>query len=159
MTQRFTNDDLPSYKYIPKQGPHPSQIKDAVHIPEIEEGLEAFSERNWCNSRRYLYAIDLFNLGYYWEVHEVLEKIWMNLGKKSEEGFFIQGLIQLAVAMLKHLQGNKMGVKRLINKSLPKIRSQKGIYLGIDIDKLADSFLEYLAGKTDTAPQIVLTIC
>ncbi|NJO91974.1 MAG: DUF309 domain-containing protein [Chloroflexia bacterium] len=132
MHKRYTNIKLPSYKYIPQKGPHPLQIKNIEHIPEIPEDNNGFSSENWHQSQHYLYAVDLFNLGYYWEVHEVLEKLWMELGKKSDEGIFIQGLIQLSVALLKHSQDNHNGFKRLYEKALPKFKKQHGIFLGID---------------------------
>ena len=156
MTQRYTNIQLPAYKYIPKQGPHPSQLKNVVHIPELENNMGGFSNLNWSDSSRYLYAIDLFNLGYYWEVHEVLEKLWLELGKKSAEGAFIQGLIQLAVALLKHSQGNSVGVERLGKKAMPRIFSQKDIYLGIDIQVLFAQFDSFVREERVNPPQIFL---
>ncbi len=143
--KRYSKIELPSYKYIPKKGPHPSQIKDLVHIPEIPDSNIDFSSKNWQQSQRYLYAIDLFNLGYYWEVHEVLEKLWIELGKKSDEGIFIQGLIQFSVALLKNNQKNLAGFKRLYDKALPNLRNQQGIFLGIDVKaflQLSQKFME-----------------
>jgi len=154
--KRYTNIQLPAYKYIPKQSPHPSQISEAVHIPKLKNDLNDFSTHNWNDSTRYLYAIDLFNLGYYWEVHEVLEKLWLELGKKSAEGIFIQGLIQLAVALLKHSQGNSIGVERLSKKAFPRIKSQNGIYIGIDIQRLVREFNSYVSKEQVVPPLIFL---
>jgi predicted metal-dependent hydrolase len=145
MDKRYTDFELPGYKYIPQKEPHPSQIKHVKHIPEIPDGSIDFSSENWQQSHRYLYAIDLFNLEYYWEVHEVLEKLWMELGKKSDEGIFIQGLIQLSVALLKNNQKNLVGFKRLYDKALPKLKKQQGIFLGIDVEaflQLLQKFIE-----------------
>ncbi len=134
MQKRYTKIALPSYKYIPNKGPHPLQIKNVRHIPEIPDNNSDFSNENWQQSQQYLYAIDLFNLGYYWEVHEVLEKLWMQLGKNSDEGIFIQGLIQLSVALLKNTQKNFEGVKRLFDKALPKLKKKQGVYMGINVE-------------------------
>jgi predicted metal-dependent hydrolase len=153
---RYTNIALPAYRYIPKLNLHPSLLKDIVHIPEIQISDEAFSEKSWSDSLYYLYAIDLFNYGYYWEVHEVLEKLWMKKGKNSPIGFFLQGLIQLSVALLKNMQSNPVGMKLLAKKALYKLNSQTGIYLGIDIDKLLEQFDAFIKSKQDYPPLILL---
>ncbi len=153
---RYTNLNLPLYRYIPGKGEHPNKLKDQIHIPEIPESITRFSDQTWKQSKTYLYAIDLFNHGYYWEVHEVLEKIWLKIGKTSPEGIFIQGIIQLSVALLKKSQLNKNGFKRLYDKSLPKILTQQSVYLGIDIEKLINQFNIFTETEDISPPIIIL---
>jgi hypothetical protein len=148
---RYTSFRFPAFIYIPKQTTKPN----VDHIPNFNESGIAFSSQTWKESKTFLYAIDLFNYRYYWEVHEVFEKLWFITGKKSPEGIFIQGLIQLSVALLKKAQSNPVGVFRLAEKAIPKILSQKGIYLGIEVEKLVDEF-KSLTEEIRTAPPSIL---
>ena len=60
----------------------------------------------------WLYAIDLFNGGWYWEAHEAWEGFWHALGRTSLEARFVQGLIHLAAAAVKIREGKPAGVSR-----------------------------------------------
>lgn len=55
-------------------------------------------------------GIQLFNGGFYFECHEELEKIWLNI-KGSSEGNFIQGIIKIAAAF-HHYKKKITGVQK-----------------------------------------------
>jgi predicted metal-dependent hydrolase len=55
--------------------------------------------------------VDLFNHGYYWEAHEAWEGLWHACGRKGTTADFLKGLIQLAAAGVKHLEGKPDGRK------------------------------------------------
>ena len=59
---------------------------------------------------RWLYALDLFNGGWYWEAHEAWEAVWNALGRTTPEARFVQGLIHLAAAAVKVREGKPNGV-------------------------------------------------
>jgi predicted metal-dependent hydrolase len=59
---------------------------------------------------RWLYALDLFNAGFYWEAHEAWEGFWHALGRMTPEARFVQGLIHLAAAGVKIREGKPAGV-------------------------------------------------
>ena len=120
------------------------------------DSIENFSETEWQNSTIYLYAIDLFNHKYYWEVHEVLEILWMKKGKNSELGKFLQGIIQISVALLKKEQLNMKGLKLLSDKALPKLNTKSGFFLGIEVDKLITQFNVFVNNDSDNPPLISL---
>jgi hypothetical protein len=61
---------------------------------------------------QWLYAVDLFNEGFYWESHEAWESFWHALGRTSPEAQFVQGLIHLAAACVKIREGRPEGVRR-----------------------------------------------
>ena len=42
----------------------------------------------WHLCRPYLYGIDLFNDGYYWEAHEVWEGLWHACGLRGQPRAF-----------------------------------------------------------------------
>jgi hypothetical protein len=60
------------------------------------------------------------------------------------------------VALLKNLQYNSQGLNRLKDKALPKLLSQSGIYLGLDVNNLQKQFEAFINGKQETLPQICL---
>jgi len=152
----YTSYRLPVYPYVPGFNIHPGKNTEIKHIPDFPDTAVKFSSKNWHESVRYLYAIDLFNNKYFWEVHEVLEKLWLETGKDSPEGTFFKGLIQLAVALLKKTAGNKRGLIRLTEKAIPKLNTQTGIYLGIDIDAFINQYLLFIDDKISEQPIIHL---
>ncbi len=108
---RFVPDaQLPPYSYVPGRFPHP--ISDPVgHLFGKPLELPAAPDPNsWRESRAYLYGVDLFNFGYYWEAHEVWEGLWRACGRSGPAADFFRGLIKLAAAGVKVRQGVPAGV-------------------------------------------------
>ncbi|MEZ6144776.1 MAG: hypothetical protein R3B91_04935 [Planctomycetaceae bacterium] len=59
---------LPPYTYVPGRTPHP--IRDpAGHMYGKHEQSAELDIENWQRCDQYLFGIDLFNHGYYWEAH------------------------------------------------------------------------------------------
>ncbi len=57
---------LPSYAYLPGKNPHP--VRDpAGHSYKVEPPVPAEAS---LDSDIFLWGLDLFNHGYYWEAHE-----------------------------------------------------------------------------------------
>lgn len=123
---------LPPYAYIPGHGlPHPVNDpsghlyaqNDQVHERPIPFDVLANVPADPVSRRRaiapllaadsrWLYAIDLFNGGWYWESHEAWESFWNALGRTTPEALFVQGLIHLAAACVKVREGKPNGVAR-----------------------------------------------
>lgn len=113
MTQpRFLPEvPFPPYTYVPGRTPHP--VSDPAghmfgHSPEPAELLVD----DWQRCTVYLHGIDLFNHGYYWEAHEVWESLWHAAGRKGPIADFLKGLIKLAAAGVKALEGSAAGRDR-----------------------------------------------
>jgi len=120
---------LPPYSYVPGHE-HPHPVTDprghlygqapAVSIPpETLDQLptEPASRRRalaalLAADPEWLYALELFNSGYYWESHEAWEHFWNQLGRTTPEARFVQGLIHLAAACVKLREGKPEGVTR-----------------------------------------------
>ena len=66
---------------------------------------------------RWLYALDLFNVGFYWEAHEAWESFWHALGRTTPEARCVQGLIHLTAACVKIREGKRAGVKSHTKKA------------------------------------------
>jgi hypothetical protein len=84
---------------------------------------------------------DLFDLGLhyfktqkYFEAHDAWEELWSDRGLQDRA--FIQGLIQLAVAIV-HLENNNLnGARSMTKKALAKIDKYLGFVRGINVDNL-----------------------
>ena len=124
--------ELPPYSYVPGHDlPHPVNnpaghlyaVRDSAHEPPISAAVLAYLPTSLHSRRRalaaliaenaqWLYALDLFNAGFYWEAHEVWEGFWNALGRTTPEALFVQGLIHLAAATVKIREGKPAGVAR-----------------------------------------------
>jgi hypothetical protein len=124
---------LPPYSYVPGHAlPHPVNDPaghlydagpDSAHEPLIIPSHlstppdDAASRRRALaslitESSQWLYALDLFNAGFYWEAHEAWETFWNALGRTTPEARFVQALIHLAAACVKVREGKPTGVSR-----------------------------------------------
>lgn len=111
-TPRFLPDvDFPPYTYVPGHTPHP--VSDpAGHLFGKEPEQAELIVDDWPRCRTYLRGIDLFNHGYYWEAHEVWESLWHAAGRTGPVADFLKGLIKLAAAGVKSLEGSGAGRTR-----------------------------------------------
>lgn len=94
---------------------------------------------HWRDSAPYLLATDLFNHGYYWEAHEAWEGLWIAAGRSGTTADFLKGLIKLAAAGVKHLEGNAAGVRRHKTRALELLKSVSSTeqhYCGVDLSSL-----------------------
>jgi hypothetical protein len=146
---RYTKGALPAYRYRPGVSPHPTRSPEghSYQRPEVSELLDP---EQWSACRTYLRAIDLFNHRFYWEAHEELEPLWQQMGSRSPTGTFLQGLIQLAAALLKRDMGEPAPAARLAARGCAKLRTVESIHLGIhgsDFASEIESCIE--AGRTE----------
>ena len=124
---------LPPYAYVPgHELPHPvtdprghsysaahAETRGALNTPDLPAHLptDPASRRRalaalLAANPLWLYALDLFNGGWYWEAHEAREGFWNALGRSTPEARFVQGLIHLAAAAVKIREGKPNGVAR-----------------------------------------------
>ena len=136
---RHTTGPLPPYTYVPGQQPHP--ISDprghmyGQHPPEPPP----LDPESWGESESYLYAIDLFNNGYYWEAHEAWESLWLAAGRTGTMADFLKGLIKIAAAHVKRLEGNPVGVERHTARAIELLAlaaASESDYCGLDLEQL-----------------------
>jgi len=156
---RYSQRPFPPYCYIPFQGnnPHPRTDPNGHSYNEEEDYLPHFSSDDWRTCEPYLYGIDLFNHGYWWEAHEALETVWLAAGHKSTTcGKFVQGLIQLAGAQLKRFSGETKGAQSLTKSGIEKLELAKGLYLGIEVKPLIEEMKRCLREDRGEFPRIEL---
>ena len=153
---RYTKRPFPEYRFVPGKAPHPTRDPDGHSYNKTAVQLGIFKSGDWQSCDEYLYGIDLFNHEYWWESHEALEAVWVAAGRRTETGFFIQGLIHIAVAHLKWFQGFHDTASRMASEGLEKMKSIKGIYMGIDIGAFRSDVKEYFAGNIESPVIITL---
>jgi len=89
---------LPDYKHLPGKNARP----DDGLLESIAHSASAVTDdATYRSNAAWLYGIRLFNNGFYWEAHEVLEAVWNNAAPNSREKHLVQGVIQMANAQLK----------------------------------------------------------
>ena len=146
---------MPSFRFIPGQGPHPNHLAKGSHMPEFPPP-GPLSLDSWQNSAHYLYAVDLFNYGYWWEAHEVLEVLWVIAKRDTPTGIFLQGLIQISAALLKESQSLHRAALSLSAKGFSKLHSKSGIFMGLDVEPFLGEVEAFLLGELESPPLIVL---
>jgi hypothetical protein len=109
---------LPPYAYLPHRDPadrhpHPERdpgghMRDGAHGPEVTGPPDPLA---WRETPTFLWGVDLFNAGYYWEAHEAWEDLW-RAARSDEAAALLHGLIKLAAAGVKAGVANPRGTAR-----------------------------------------------
>jgi uncharacterized protein len=68
----------------------------------------------------------------YFECHEVMEALWLEEGRNP----IFQGLLQIAVGLYHHRNGNVSGSIKLFSQGIAKLEAQPDILHGIKLQKL-----------------------
>jgi hypothetical protein len=152
---------LPPYTYVPGRVPHPVTDPAGHQFGPMPEPAATIDPDHWQTNGAYLYGIDLFNNGYYWEAHEAWESLWHLSGRKGTTADFLKGLIKLAAAGVKVREGNRRGVRShaanaaaLFHRTAERLGRNGARYLGLCLDELitfADS-IDSDAKVVDGAP-------
>src|SRR5262245_57964835 len=103
---------LPPYSYITGLSPHPISDPRGHSFGHTEAPAKPLDSSSWQSNENYLYAIDLFNHGFYWEAHEAWESLWHAAERAGPTADFLKGLIKLAAAGVKAREGRAAGVRQ-----------------------------------------------
>jgi hypothetical protein len=128
---------LPPYTHVPGRTPHPisdpsghsfGRPTEAVNLPDASAPSKCVA---------LLWGIDLFNHGFYWEAHEAWEGPWHKLGRIGQSADFFKGLIQLAVAGVKHYEMREEGMRRHATRAAELLASVPSpVFFGLSIRDL-----------------------
>lgn len=158
--RRYSQRPLPRYRFIPGLHPHP--IRDPRgHSYEPVSPLKRhrpWTVDEWRTLDDWLYGVDLFNRFYFWEAHEAWEGLWAVAERDSSPSLLLQGLIQIAAALLKTHMGVLAGARSLSADGLEKLRraaASRPTLLGLDLEDTAARFAAYFARlASDELPRI-----
>ena len=136
LVRRYTNLSFPPYRHRPGVTPHPRFHPEGHLYTEIESLVKPFNPSEWTAFQDYLYGVDLYNAGYYWEAHEAWEGLWKTTDRTDTAGLFLQGLIQVSAALLKKTQDRSRGMRSLSRAGkgrLLRVFEAHRVYCGIDL--------------------------
>lgn len=153
---RYTDRSLPDYRHLPFRNAHPFLDEDGHSYKEKLSPCDSFSVDNWQSCADYLFSIDLFNHSFWWEAHERLKYVSIGAGRESETGQFVQGLIQISAALLKHFLKEKEGAETLAELGLESLENAPKTYLGIDVVTLITQVENCFEIEGSNYPQIHL---
>ena len=155
---RLSSQPFPHYRFVPGRHPHPTAdpAGHSYHPPgESPPRVRWIAPEDWRRSPDYLYGCDLYNHGYWWEAHEAWEGLWQLCDKRAEQGYFLQGLIQVSACHLKRYVGQVDGVRRLFASSLGYFKRAGaragGTYIGLDVSAFMASVEQYYSGAVSEA--------
>jgi uncharacterized protein len=89
------------------------------------------------NQHLFTRGVELFNRSEFYEAHEVLEDVW-----RSESGshkLFVQGLIQVAVALHHYSTGNLVGARSLLGRAARNLSSYPNEYFHLNLARFRES--------------------
>ena len=139
------DEPFPPYSYVNGKFPHPIRDPAGHSFGVVPPPCPIPDPNRWQDCRPYLYGLDLFNHGYYWEAHEVWEQIWHAAGRTGPVGSFIKGLIKLAAAGVKVREGRPDGVRsharraaELFSRVADQLRPKQTSYFGLSIPRLIE---------------------
>jgi hypothetical protein len=109
---------LPSVAFVPGRTPRPAEC--APLPPE----------------QAFLRGIDLYHAGFLWEAHEQWESVWRASSDPVQRDF-LQGLVQIAAALLKARSGNARGAAKLARRAREHLARVDGErYMGLALAPL-----------------------
>jgi len=165
--RRYTTRELPPYRYVPGRHPHPTRDPRG-HSYEPKPTLNRHAPwrpEDWRELDDWLYGIDLFNAFYFWEAHEAWEGLWAAAERESAPALLLQGLIQIAAALLKAHMGADAGAFLLSHEGIDKLQraaAEQPRLMGLDVSRLAEAFADYFArdggGGPDSSPVPILQL-
>jgi len=103
---------LPPYTYVPGRTPHPLSDPRGHMAGAQDSSKLAADDASSQAETHYEQGRQLFDAGYYWEAHEAWEHHWISLGRRGPAADTIKGLIKLAAAGVKVLEGSPTGAER-----------------------------------------------
>ncbi|MCB1213920.1 MAG: DUF309 domain-containing protein [Deltaproteobacteria bacterium] len=156
---RYSQQSLPPYRYLPTRDPHPGIHPEGHSYGKVEEKLTYIDPQDWKKNQAYLYGLDLFNHGYFWEAHEAWEAVWLTTKKFDAYGQYLQSLIQFSAALLKLYGGNKRGFDKLYGEAwrrmefvLSQIKEEN--WMGLAIENWLKKMEKFFQASSDPQGKI-----
>jgi uncharacterized protein len=150
MQRYYPTMDFPPYAFVPGLHPHPGRDPQGHSFGREEIAPDYFKPEDWRSNHEYLWGVDLYNHGYFWESHEAWEGLWIKCESIDEtQRQYFQALIQLAAATLKILMKQPNGLKKLAKigtDRLEAIADEVGShYMGLDLPAHVSAYRDFTA--------------
>ncbi len=151
------DEPFPPYSYVTGRFPHPTRDSAGHSFGAAPVHPSRPDPNHWRDCRAYLFGVDLFNFGYYWEAHEVWEGVWHACGRTGSAADFFKGLIKLAAAGVKAREGRPSGVRSHAGRSAELFRQIAGQlpagherYFGLPLPQLIGFAAQLASGSQST---------
>ena len=136
--------EFPPYTYDRNRERRPRVDSPAGRRAVEDYEPQPLEPDNWRRCGVYLFAIDLFNRGWYWEAHEEWEALWVLAGRQGVTADFLKGLIKLAAAGVKCRESRVNGVARHTARAVELLEmvrsaSRRDEYAGLSLPSLIHS--------------------
>ena len=157
---RYSPRPFPAYRYVPGLTPHPTRDPHGhSYQPHPTLNRHApWDPADWRGIDDWLYGVDLFNHFYFWEAHEAWEGLWAASPRQTPVALMLQGLIQIAAALLKAHLAVTTGAHILSEEGLAKLRrvaAAQPRLLGLELSTTIADFSVYFAPlHVGVVPQI-----
>ena len=138
---RYSHIPFPPYRFVLGETPHPTEDPAGYSYGKAPVQLKDFAPADCRTNEEYLYGVDLFNHGYWWEAHEAWEGLWGLVPGGDATSNFLQGLIKLSAAFLKWHMHERKGVQTLFNgamKLLSQAAAEEPHFMGVDLQKFLE---------------------
>ncbi len=148
---RQTRINFPAYRHIPGMTPHPTRSPQGHSYqpePTVESAFPDLNKSDPLACQQFLFGIDLFNAGFWWECHEAMEGPWHVAGRGSPAGHTLQAVIQCAASHLKILTGNPRGANRLFANAEHHVSRAEGFDLELDLVGMLASTGAFVTGNS-----------
>ena len=96
------------------------------------------------------HGLQLFNDTDFFEAHEALEDVWRVA--PGPEKKFLQGLIQVAVALHHHGRGNAVGARSVLKRAFRNLSAYPEDFAGIHLADLLNSIVEWQRALDEGTP-------
>lgn len=109
---------------------------------------------------QYREGVELFNRAAFFEAHEALEDVWRVAPQPEKK--FLQGLIQVAVALYHHGNGNSIGARSVLGRAFRNLSGYPEDFGGVDSAGLLNSISDWQRALDEGTPvppwpKIILT--
>jgi len=153
VSQRFfPNRAFPATPFIPGVGKRP---------PDPELVAPMLHSQRWMANAPYLWGVDLFNAGYFWEAHEMWEAAWHAAPDETQKSF-MQALVQYAAGMLKFTSGPVKTAAVLAERSLGRLNNVRTEvdhpYMGCDLGEIIKTVERMFHGEVVKQPEAQLDL-
>jgi uncharacterized protein len=145
MVPRYADRPLPAQRHLPGRTPRP-------RAPATPCGVDRFDPSCWWTSEDFLYGVDLWNRGFFWEAHEAWEEPWRAAGRGTLVGRLLQGYILLAAAAVKYELGAEASARRLAARGARRMGEASAAHPRFDAPAFAAAVDAWVSGRHATHP-------
>jgi predicted metal-dependent hydrolase len=95
-------------------------------------------------------GIELFNRAEFFDAHEVLEDVWRAAPEGEKK--FLQGIIQVAVALYHHANGNSVGARSVLRRAFRNLSRYPEGFAGVQLGALLHSISNWQRAIDEGSP-------